>query len=192
MTDTAQTSELILPKEERLRLRSEAHHAAPAVLLGAAGLSEAAIREIDRALAAHGLVKVKAPAGPREEREQLHQQIAQRLQAARIQLIGRLMVLYRPLPKESAPAPKASSKKKRAIPKKLAATGKTTSRKTARRRAAARKFAGQQSGPAAPARRSAGVAPERRASGALPARRPGSATRPASAKPRRLPRRGQT
>jgi putative YhbY family RNA-binding protein len=91
-------TERILSKEERLRLKAQSHHLDPTVLVGGAGLSEAVVREIDRALNAHGLIKVRGPASPRDERECLFSEIAQRLQAARIQLIGRLMVLFRPIP----------------------------------------------------------------------------------------------
>jgi len=97
-------AETILPKEERLRLKTRSHHLDPIVLIGAAGVSEPVVKEIDRALSAHGLIKIRAPAGPREEREQLFQNIAERLGAARIQLIGRLMVLFREKPREPPPA----------------------------------------------------------------------------------------
>jgi putative YhbY family RNA-binding protein len=96
-------AELTLPRDERLRLKSQSHHLDPIVLLGAAGLSEPALKEIDRALKAHGLIKVRLPATARDERERLFAQTAERLGAARVQLIGRLMVLFRPVPDEPAP-----------------------------------------------------------------------------------------
>jgi RNA-binding protein len=99
-------TELTLSGEERLRLKSSSHHLEPVVLLGANGLTEAVLREIDRALSAHQLVKVRTPASQRQERERLFAEVAERLGAARIQLIGRLMVLFRPAPQ--APAPRAS------------------------------------------------------------------------------------
>lgn len=85
-----------LSRDERLRLKSDSHHLPPVVLIGANGLTPAVLKEIDRALTAHQLIKVRTPASAREEREQLFLEIAERLGAARIQLIGRLMVLYRP------------------------------------------------------------------------------------------------
>jgi putative YhbY family RNA-binding protein len=101
------TGELELSRDERLRLKSESHHLEPVVLLGANGLTEAALKEIDRALTAHQLVKVRAPASERGDRERLFVEVAERLGAARIQLIGRLMVLFRPLPDD--PHPRAVS-----------------------------------------------------------------------------------
>jgi len=93
-----------LSRDERLRLKSDSHHLEAVVLVGANGLTEAVLSEIDRALTAHQLVKVRLPASQRPEREQLFAQVAERLGAARIQLIGRLMVLYRPAP-SSDPQP---------------------------------------------------------------------------------------
>jgi RNA-binding protein len=91
-------SELTLSRDERLHLKSESHHLQPVVLLGAQGLTEAVLKEIDRALTAHQLVKVRTPASDRQDRERMFVEVAERLGAARIQLIGRLMVLFRPAP----------------------------------------------------------------------------------------------
>ena len=99
--------ELMLSRDERLRLKSESHHLEPVVLVGANGLTEAVMNEIDRALTAHELVKVRTPASEREEREQMFAHVAEHLGAARVQLIGRLMVLFRPSPEEP-PHPRAS------------------------------------------------------------------------------------
>jgi putative YhbY family RNA-binding protein len=96
-------SELTLSRDERLALRARAHHLNPVVLLGAAGLTEAVLKETDRALAAHELIKVRIPGDDRDERESICAQIADRLGAARVQLIGKLLVLYRPRPEEEAP-----------------------------------------------------------------------------------------
>ncbi len=97
-------TELTLTRAERLQLKARAHHLKPVVLLGAAGLSDAVVREIDRALDAHELIKIRVPGDERDEREQLCADLAARLGAARVQMIGKLLVLYRPRPEESAPA----------------------------------------------------------------------------------------
>ena len=74
------------------------------VLLGAQGLTDAVLKEIDRALTAHELVKVRTPASDRQDRERMFVEVAERLGAARIQLIGRLMVIFRPAPEDPLPA----------------------------------------------------------------------------------------
>ena len=96
-------SELTLTRDERLALRARAHHLDPVVLLGAAGLTEAIFKETDRALTAHELIKVRIPGDDRDEREAIGVQLAERLGAARVQLIGKLLVLYRPRPEDEAP-----------------------------------------------------------------------------------------
>ena len=103
-------SELILDRDQRLALRASAHHLRPMVLLGSAGLTEAVVKETDRALAAHELIKVRIPSDDRDEREHIYAELAARLGAARIQAIGKLVVLYRPRPEEEpVPAPRAAA-----------------------------------------------------------------------------------
>src|SRR5260370_39881729 len=99
-------SELTLSRDERLRLKSESHHLDPIVLLGANGLTEAVLKEIDRALTTHQLVKVRSPALERPERERLFLEIAQRLGPARIPLIRRPRGVFPPPP--AAPPPRPS------------------------------------------------------------------------------------
>lgn len=88
--------ELSLTRDERLHLKARAHHLNPVVLLGAAGLTEPVLREIDRALAAHGLIKVRVPGDDRQAREAMAVSIAERLGAGRVGAIGKLLILYRP------------------------------------------------------------------------------------------------
>ena len=54
-------NELILTSAQRQALKARAHDLRPVVLLGAAGLTEMVLREIDRALVSHELIKVKVP-----------------------------------------------------------------------------------------------------------------------------------
>ncbi|HRZ02421.1 MAG TPA: ribosome assembly RNA-binding protein YhbY [Burkholderiaceae bacterium] len=96
-------AELTLTRDERLELRARAHPLNPVVLLGNQGLTEAVMKEIDRALAAHELIKVRVPGDDREQREAIYQAVAEALGAGRVQAIGKLLVLYRPRPPEEAP-----------------------------------------------------------------------------------------
>lgn len=95
-------AQLQLPRDEKIALRAQAHHLDPVVLLGASGLTDAVKKEIDRELNAHGLIKVRVPSDEREERIQIYETLAEELNAAKIQLIGKLLVLYRPIPKKEA------------------------------------------------------------------------------------------
>ncbi len=88
---------LILTVDERLALRRQAHGLSPVVMMGQAGLTDAVMLEMERALRSHGLIKVKAVLSEdRAQREVMAEQITQRLSAALVQQIGKILVLYRP------------------------------------------------------------------------------------------------
>ena len=85
---------------ERKAHRAEAHHLDPVVMIGNDGLTPAVRKETDAALNAHGLIKVRVLGDDREEREAIYRQLADELNAAPIQHIGKLLVLWRPKPKK--------------------------------------------------------------------------------------------
>jgi len=90
--------ELMLNSAQRQALKARAHELRPVVLLGAAGLTEMVLREIDRALTVHELVKIKVPVDNRGERAQVGAEVAEKLSAAKVQSIGKMIVLFRPRP----------------------------------------------------------------------------------------------
>lgn len=90
-------TELVLAPKQRQTLKGQAHRLSPVVLLGAAGLSEAVIKETDRALAAHGLIKVRVPGDDRAERDFIAATLATRLACARVGSVGKVLILFRPL-----------------------------------------------------------------------------------------------
>ena len=83
---------------ERKAHRAEAHHLDPVVMIGNDGLTAGVKKEIDAALKAHGLIKVRVLGDDRAQREQMFQTLADDLGAAPIQHIGKLLVLWRPKP----------------------------------------------------------------------------------------------
>jgi RNA-binding protein len=89
---------LPLTPQQRKNLRSQAHHLDPVVMIGGDGLSPTVRKELDAALAAHGLIKVRVFSDSRETREALLGEAAAALGAAPVQHIGKLLVLWRPLP----------------------------------------------------------------------------------------------
>jgi RNA-binding protein len=94
---------IALTPAQRKDKRSAAHHLNPVVMIGADGLSDAVVREVDSALRAHELIKVRVFADDRATREALLGTLADRLDAAPIQHIGKLLVLWRPAPPPEAP-----------------------------------------------------------------------------------------
>ena len=87
-----------LTPAERKAHRAEAHHLDPVVMIGADGLTPAVVKETDAALNAHGLIKIRVLGDDRAAREAVFQQLADQLNAAPIQHIGKLLVLWRPKP----------------------------------------------------------------------------------------------
>ncbi|MEP7058768.1 MAG: YhbY family RNA-binding protein [Caldimonas sp.] len=87
-----------LTPAQRKEKRADAHHLDAVVMIGAAGLTPAVVNEIDAALNAHGLIKVRAAIEERETREAALATLADQLGAAPIQHIGKLLVLWRPMP----------------------------------------------------------------------------------------------
>ena len=86
--------------QDRKAHRAEAHHLDPVVLVGNDGLTPAVRKEVDAALNAHGLIKVRVFGDDRLQREQIFDTLADDLNAAQIQHIGKLLVLWRPKPKK--------------------------------------------------------------------------------------------
>jgi RNA-binding protein YhbY len=73
-------------------------------MIGNDGLTPAVTKEIDAALKAHGLIKVRVQGDDRLQREQMFDTIADELGAAQIQHIGKLLVFWRPKPKKERAA----------------------------------------------------------------------------------------
>ena len=87
---------LELSSAERSAHRSDAHALKPIVLIGADGLTPAVTKEVNNALKSHGLIKVRVFGDDRETRVAIYEQLCDELNAAPIQHIGKLLVLYRP------------------------------------------------------------------------------------------------
>lgn len=69
-------------------------------MIGSDGLTAAVKKEVDAALNAHGLIKVRVQSDDRTGREAIFHTLADELDAAPIQHIGKLLVLWRPMPEK--------------------------------------------------------------------------------------------
>jgi len=92
-----------MESRERKALKARAHALDPLVHIGDKGLSDAVLAEIDRALNAHELIKVRAGGMDRDARDAALAEICARLDAQAVQHIGKIFVLYRERPQD-APA----------------------------------------------------------------------------------------
>ena len=124
MTDT---SDILVPAPVltpagRKELRARAHHLKPVVMIGEAGLTDAVLAEARRAIEVHELIKIRVLGDDRELRDALMQQICESLSCAPVQMIGKLLVVYRPRPQDAAAGGRARSRGPH-VPKKAAATG---------------------------------------------------------------------
>ncbi|ARP95290.1 YhbY family RNA-binding protein [Bordetella genomosp. 13] len=129
---------LELTSRERSELRSAAHPLRPVVLIGDNGLTEAVLKEIDSALNAHGLIKVRAGGEDRDAREAMLATICDTLSCAPVHHLGKTLILYRRQPGNVQAAKTDAAPKRKAsepyTPKKLAAEGKRVTKTRAPRR----------------------------------------------------------
>lgn len=88
----------------RRDLRAKAHHLEPVVTVGHHGLTPQVLHEIDLALLAHELVKVKVLGDDREAREGVFAKAAEALDCAAVQHVGKVLVLWRPNPEKKQKA----------------------------------------------------------------------------------------
>lgn len=84
---------------QKKKLKAQAHPLNPVVIIGQAGLTEAVIKEINAALDAHELIKVKIRA-ERDDRTTIREQICAETKAELVQSIGQVAVIYRLNPKK--------------------------------------------------------------------------------------------
>ena len=145
-----------LSAAERRALRARAHLLHPVVIVGARGLTESVLKEVEIALKSHELIKVKLASDDREERTSQYAALSEALAAAPVQQIGKIVVLYREN-LETTQAPDATIRKS------------TTARRSAPSRA--------RSASRPPTAATIGSPPR-------PGRKPGAASRRGPARPR--------
>lgn len=85
----------MLSEKHRKQLRKLAHHRKVIVIIGQHGLTDNVMAEVDQALEAHELVKVRVNAGEREERNAMIDRIAQQTHSDVVQRIGHIGVFFR-------------------------------------------------------------------------------------------------
>jgi RNA-binding protein len=86
---------MTLSEKQKKHLRRLAHPLSPIVMLGNAGLTDGVVKELDRALTDHELVKVSARVGERTARDAALDELAARTSSEIVQRIGNVGVFYR-------------------------------------------------------------------------------------------------
>lgn len=126
-----------LTPAQRRDLRARAHHLNPVVTIGDNGLAPTVVAEIERSLQAHELIKVKVQGAEREQRDALMQELCAALDAAPVQHIGNILVVWRQRREEDEPAAAAEKKPARAATAKSAAAFAAAARRAALAKASA-------------------------------------------------------
>ncbi|MFT3757699.1 ribosome assembly RNA-binding protein YhbY [Thauera sp.] len=126
-----------LTPAQRRDLRARAHHLNPVVTIAGNGLAPAVIAEIERSLQAHELIKVKVQGAEREQRDALMKELCEALDAAPVQHIGNVLIVWRERREEKASAPVAQKNTARPSTAKSAAAFAAAARRAALAKASA-------------------------------------------------------
>lgn len=86
----------VLTARERAHLKARAHKLEPVVQAGGSGVTDRVVAEVDRALTAHELIKVRIGAVDREARVAMGDEICARTGATAVHRIGKTLILWRP------------------------------------------------------------------------------------------------
>ena len=92
-----------LTAKERAHLKARAHALEPAVQTGGAGITDAVVAEVDRALTAHELLKVRVGADDRVERVAMGDELCARTGATAVDRVGKVLILWRARPLDAEP-----------------------------------------------------------------------------------------
>ena len=97
----------------RRQLKALAHHLDPVVAISANGLSDAVLKEIETALEAHELIKIRVFGDDREVRRRYLDVICRVTGAQAVQSIGKLLVVWRERAEEDEPASRPARRRSR-------------------------------------------------------------------------------
>ena len=85
-----------LSAKERAHLKARAHSLEPVVQTGSAGITDRLVAEVDRALTAHELIKVRIAGDDREARVAAGDELCERTGSAAVHRVGKILILWRP------------------------------------------------------------------------------------------------
>ncbi len=88
---------LTITPAQRKSLKADAHGLSPVVMVGGDGLTPAVIKEAKSAISHHGLIKVRVFGDDRDARIAIYEELCDKLGAAPVQHIGKLLVLWKPI-----------------------------------------------------------------------------------------------
>ncbi|MBP3194846.1 MAG: ribosome assembly RNA-binding protein YhbY [Cardiobacteriaceae bacterium] len=90
----------MLTKSQIRYLKAAAHKLNPVVMIGNNGISEAIIKETERALTAHELIKIKLGNLPDEDQAEIISEITAKTASEFVAKIGHIGIFYRENPEK--------------------------------------------------------------------------------------------
>ncbi len=81
--------------DQKKKLKKQAHHLKPVILLGEKGLTEAVLAELEIALEHHELIKVKIPSSDQTTFKAQAVELCEKTRSEMIHTIGHTLVIYR-------------------------------------------------------------------------------------------------
>ncbi|MBU3593827.1 YhbY family RNA-binding protein [Polynucleobacter sp. 71A-WALBACH] len=88
---------LTITPAQRKSLKADAHGLSPVVMIGGDGLTPAVVKEAKLAISHHGLIKIRVFGDDRDARLAIYEELCDKLGAAPVQHIGKLLVLWKPI-----------------------------------------------------------------------------------------------
>ena len=89
-----------LSNNQKKFLRSMGHHLKPVIMVGQHGLSEGVLAELESTMSKHELIKIKIRTDDRDDKQQMIDQILKFSQSHLVQVVGNVVVIYRPFDEE--------------------------------------------------------------------------------------------
>ena len=106
-----------LTPAQRRAFRAQAHHLHPVVSVSSNGLTPSVLKEIDHALQAHELIKIRVYGEDRSHRNSIMETVCTELQAAAVQHIGKTLIVWREKRAEEVSAGSVTERPKKAVSK---------------------------------------------------------------------------
>jgi len=103
---------LEITSAQRRQLRANAHALHPVVMISDDGLTAKVMQELDRSLDSHELIKIRVFSDDHSVRASIQLEICDTLNAALVQHIGKILIIYRPCPDSGTKPKKAVHKRK--------------------------------------------------------------------------------
>ena len=95
-----------LTTNQKKYLRGIAHGLNPMIIIGANGVTESLMAELDSTLEHHEILKIKMASADRDDRKQIVDYILEQTGALLVQTIGKICVIYRQSEESELPLPK--------------------------------------------------------------------------------------